>query len=175
MAAHESWASSPASRRVMMGNRSRDTKPEVAVRRHLHALGLRYRVSYRPEPKLRRTADIVFTRWRIAIFIDGCYWHACPDHGTTAQTNATYWSEKLAGNVARDMDTTSRLQNAGWTVLRYWEHESPAMVARAISDVVADRRDLHFHKLADALVPNEPQTLCATFARAIDQSTAPLH
>lgn len=128
----ESWASSEAARKVMLGNRSRDTKPELAVRRLLHAMGLRFRVAYRPEPELRRTADIVFTRRRIAVFIDGCYWHVCPLHGTAAKSNAEYWSEKLARNVARDADTTAQLLDAGWTVLRFWEHESPADVADAI-------------------------------------------
>ncbi|WP_153504424.1 very short patch repair endonuclease [Cumulibacter manganitolerans] len=136
MPAYESWASSPASRRVMQGNRSRDTSPELAVRRVLHAAGLRYRVAYRPERSLRRTADIVFTKQRIAVFIDGCYWHACPEHRTVAQSNATYWSEKLAGNVARDADTTERLQEAGWTVLRFWEHEDPGDVATAVAATV---------------------------------------
>ena len=110
MPAYESWASSPASRKVMQGNRSRDTSPELAVRRLLHAAGLRYRVDYRPEPSLRRTADIVFTKQRVAIFIDGCYWHACPEHGTRARANADYWSAKMQRNVARDADTTARLE-----------------------------------------------------------------
>jgi DNA mismatch endonuclease (patch repair protein) len=120
----------------MQGNRSRDTSPELAVRRLLHAAGLRYRVHYRPEPSLRRTADIVFTRECLAIFIDGCYWHACPDHGTAARTNATYWSQKLQRNVARDADTTSRLEDAGWTVLRFWEHEDPVEVADKVVAIV---------------------------------------
>ena len=136
MAAYESWASSAASRSVMQGNRSRDTSPELAVRRRLHAAGLRFRVAHRPEPGLNRTADIVFTKQRVAIFIDGCYWHACPDHGTVARSNARYWSEKLARNVARDADTTSRLQDAGWTVLRFWEHEDPDAVAVTVATAV---------------------------------------
>jgi DNA mismatch endonuclease (patch repair protein) len=94
----------------------------------LHAAGLRFRVAYRPERSLRRTADIVFTKRRIAVFIDGCYWHACPEHGTVARANATYWSDKLERNVARDADTTEQLTEAGWTVLRFWEHEDPDAV-----------------------------------------------
>lgn len=136
MPAYESWASSAASRRVMQGNRSRDTSPELAVRRRLHAAGLRFRVAHRPEAALNRTADIVFTRQRIAVFIDGCYWHACPDHRTVARANASYWSEKLARNVARDADTTERLRAAGWTVLRFWEHEDPEAVAKAVATAV---------------------------------------
>ncbi|MBA2955084.1 DNA mismatch endonuclease Vsr [Nocardioides sp. MAH-18] len=136
MSTYESWASTPASRKVMQGNRSRDTAPELAIRRRLHAVGLRFRVAYRPEPRLRRTADIVFTKRRIAVFIDGCYWHACPEHGTVARANASYWSEKLERNVARDADTTNQLIAAGWTVLRFWEHEDPEEVAAKVSTAV---------------------------------------
>lgn len=137
--AYQSWASSPASRKVMQGNRSRDTSPELAVRRLLHAAGLRYRVDYRPEPSLRRTADIVFTKRRVAVFLDGCFWHACPEHGTAARSNASYWSEKLRRNVARDADTTARLEAAGWTVLRFWEHEEPIHVAQKVATAVGHR------------------------------------
>lgn len=124
----------------MQANRARDTAPELAVRRLLHAAGLRYRVAHRPEPSLRRTADIVFTRQRVAVFIDGCYWHACPEHGTQARANAAYWSEKLARNVARDADTNARLSELGWTVLRFWEHEDPHAVAESIADHVTSAR-----------------------------------
>lgn len=116
----------------MQGNKSRDTSPELAVRRLLHAAGLRYRVAHRPEPSLRRTADIVFTKQRVAVFIDGCYWHACPEHGTVALSNARYWSAKLERNVTRDADTTARLEKAGWTVLRFWEHEDPTDVTAKV-------------------------------------------
>lgn len=124
----------------MKGNRSRDTAPELAVRRRLHAAGLRYRVTYRPEPALRRTADIVFTKQRIAVFIDGCYWHACPEHATSPRANARYWSAKLTSNAARDVDTTARLRDAGWTVLRFWEHEDPDDVARTVITAVRETR-----------------------------------
>jgi DNA mismatch endonuclease (patch repair protein) len=96
-------------------------------------------VALRPEPSLRRTADIVFTRQRIAVFIDGCYWHSCPEHSTIAHANADYWSEKLAGNVARDVDTTRRLRAAGWTVLRFWEHQDPGEVAQVVIAAVQGR------------------------------------
>lgn len=140
MPGYQSWASTPASRKVMQGNRSSDTAPELAVRQRLHRAGLRYRVAYRPEPALRRTADIVFTRQRIAVFIDGCFWHACPEHGTVARTNASYWSEKLKRNVARDADTTEKLRAAGWTVLRFWEHNDPDEVAAAVTSAVGNSR-----------------------------------
>lgn len=82
----------------------------------------------------------MFTRQRVAVFIDGCYWHACPEHGTQARANAAYWSEKLARNVARDADTNARLSELGWTVLRFWEHEDPRLVAEAIAHRVRPAR-----------------------------------
>lgn len=122
-----SWATSDGTRRSMQANKSRDTKPELAVRRLLHAAGLRYRVNHLVLP--RRTADIVFTRAKVAVFIDGCFWHGCPAHYQAPSTNRDYWHEKIATNAERDADTTARLLRLGWTVLRFWEHESPADVA----------------------------------------------
>ena len=132
----ESWASSAAVRRSMQGNKGRDTSPELAVRRLLHAAGLRYRVNYRPLPGLRRTADVVFTRKKIAVFIDGCFWHSCPIHATSPKTNSSYWLSKLEANSARDADTNAQLQAAGWAVFRYWEHESSDAVAREVTEAV---------------------------------------
>ncbi|MFZ5869387.1 MAG: very short patch repair endonuclease [Actinomycetota bacterium] len=130
---YEPWASSPAARRAMQGNRSRDTKPELAVRRLIHAAGLRYRVDVRPKRDLPRRADIMFTRQRIAVFIDGCYWHGCEQHvRVPSKANADYWNKKLARNVERDTETTALLEQAGWRVLRYWEHEAPESVAESI-------------------------------------------
>ena len=121
----------------MQANRSRDTGPELAVRSILHARGLRYRVALAPLKELRRRADIVFTSRRIAVFIDGCFWHGCPEHGRRSfNHNADYWPGKIAGNVARDAETTARLTEAGWTVLRFWEHESADSVATSIEQVV---------------------------------------
>ena len=134
----ESWASSAAVRRSMQGNKGRDTSPELAVRRLLHAAGLRYRVNYRPLPELRRTADIVFTRKKIAVFIDGCFWHSCPIHASSPKTNSTYWASKLEANSARDVDTNVRLRTDGWTVLRFWEHEEPANVVSRIHRVTRE-------------------------------------
>src|SRR5215213_9270407 len=125
MATYESWASSPASRAVMQGNRRRDTTPEMAVRRLAHASGLRYRVDAKPLPHLNRRADLVFTRVKVAVFIDGCYWHGCPEHGTTAKSNPDYWNAKIARNRERDAETDRLLIGAGWTVVRAWEHETP--------------------------------------------------
>jgi len=121
----------------MQANRSRDTEPEMAVRRLLHKRGLRYRVCIAPDPKIRRRADIVFTRHRIAVFIDGCFWHGCPDHGRkTFNRNVDYWSTKIATNIARDQDTNETLRQAGWTVLRFWEHQDVTTVVQTIVEAV---------------------------------------
>lgn len=109
-----------------------NTAPEMAVRRLLHASGLRYRIHRRPIPELRRTADLVFTRQRVAVFVDGCFWHRCPEHGTMPRNNSAWWTAKLQRNTDRDADTNRNLEEAGWTVLRYWEHEDPQEVADAI-------------------------------------------
>ncbi|MFC9581842.1 very short patch repair endonuclease [Streptomyces yangpuensis] len=112
---------------------SRDTAQEVAVRRLLHASGLRYRVNF-PVPGIRRrTIDIAFTRARIAVFLDGCFWHGCPEHATHPKANAEWWRAKLEKNMSRDRETTAHLESAGWTVLRFWEHELPETVARAVA------------------------------------------
>ncbi|MFI5678331.1 very short patch repair endonuclease [Streptomyces cellulosae] len=119
---------------------SRDTALEVAVRRLLHASGLRYRVHV-PVPGMpRRTIDIVFTKVKIAIFLDGCFWHGCPEHATHPKVNAEWWRLKLDKNMARDRETSDHLRAAGWMVLRFWEHESVEEVARQIVDAVAARR-----------------------------------
>ena len=118
-------ASSPGAKRRMQANRRRDTEPELAVRRLLHARGWRFRVDYPPVSGLRRRADIVFTRRRLAVYVDGCFWHACPAHGTQSKSNAPFWAAKLAANRRRDRDTDDRLGAAGWTVVRVWEHETP--------------------------------------------------
>ncbi|WP_264079963.1 very short patch repair endonuclease [Mycolicibacter hiberniae] len=137
----ESWASSEHARLTMRANRSRDTKPELAVRRLVHAMGLRYRVDFPPLPSNRRMrADLVFTRARVAVFIDGCFWHGCPDHHTVARTNAEFWATKVLGNRTRDERTNAVLTDAGWTVLRFWEHEDPSTAAQAIREVVESTR-----------------------------------
>jgi len=135
-----SWASSSRVASVMRGNRSRDTEPELAVRRILHAQGLRYRVNIRPLPLLRRTADIVFTAKHIAVFIDGCYWHGCPEHYVASKSNRNYWDAKITANRARDNETTVLLSKAGWIVLRYWSHVPPEEVANSIREHVAVAR-----------------------------------
>lgn len=138
----ESWASSPGSRAVMRANRGRDTRPELALRSAVHALGLRYRVSARPLSNVRRTADLVFPRAKVAVFLDGCFWHGCPDHHRRA-TGATseFWTTKIDDNKRRDADTDQRLHEAGWEVIRVWEHENPQEAAIRIATRVRDRRN----------------------------------
>ncbi|MEU8414887.1 very short patch repair endonuclease [Amycolatopsis japonica] len=133
-------ASSPAVRKSMQSNKGRDTKPEMAVRRAVHAMGLRYRVSVRPLPEFRRTADLVFRSARVAVFVDGCFWHGCPVHHTVAATNAGYWADKVVRNRERDGETDRVLAEAGWTAVRVWEHEDPVEAATRIADVVRSRR-----------------------------------
>jgi DNA mismatch endonuclease (patch repair protein) len=123
----------------MQSNKPRDTKPELALRKAVHALGLRYLVSTRPLPKVRRTADLVFTRVRLAVFMDGCYWHGCPEHHTLSATNRTFWTDKVETNRQRDRQTDQWLREAGWEVLRVWEHEDPGLAAGRVR-AAYDRR-----------------------------------
>ncbi|MFD6141159.1 very short patch repair endonuclease [Promicromonospora sp. NPDC060271] len=125
-------------RRNMQANRRRDTGPERAIRSALHAAGLRYRCDYRIDLRSghRVRPDIAFTRRRIAVFVDGCFWHSCPEHGSNPRTNSGYWGPKLAGNRERDDRNTAELRAAGWAVIRIWEHESVAEAAEKIMNVV---------------------------------------
>lgn len=136
----KSWASSPGVRKSMQANTGRDTKPELELRRAVHAMGLRYYVNRRPIRAVRRTADLVFPRLRVAVFLDGCFWHGCPEHHTVAKTNATFWADKVANNRRRDVDTNTRLAAAGWTVVRVWEHEPVDRAAARIADIVTGLR-----------------------------------
>jgi DNA mismatch endonuclease, patch repair protein len=135
-----SWASSPGRRRNMQAIRNRDTVPERAIRSLVHAEGLRYRVCARPLLGLRRTADMVFRPVRVAVFIDGCYWHGCPEHYKAPRVNPGYWSSKVTKNISRDRDTDQKLSEAGWIVLRFWEHEDPQTCANHIVEVVSLRK-----------------------------------
>ena len=134
--ARGSWASSIDTRATMRGNRRKDTKPEKRLRSELHALGLRYKIDQRPIREVRRTADVVFVKAHIAVFVDGCYWHGCPDHYRAARKNEEFWSQKIEANRQRDADTDQRLADAGWLVMRVWEHEDPGEAARRIADAV---------------------------------------
>lgn len=120
----------------MQGNKGRDTRPELALRRELHRLGLRYRVDVKPLATHRCRADVVFRRARVAVFVDGCWWHGCPEHGRIPKANADWWRQKLDRNVSRDRRNDATLAAAGWTVIRVWEHESPATAAAMIKRAV---------------------------------------
>lgn len=122
-------------------NRRRDTSPERGLRSELHRRGLRFRVDHPVATAARPIRpDIAFTRARVAVFVDGCFWHACPEHGTMPKANATYWAPKLSENVERDRRTNTALAEAGWTVLRIWEHVPAEQAADMIERAVARRR-----------------------------------
>ncbi len=123
----------------MQSNRGRDTRPEVALRSAVHALGLRYRVNTRPLRGLRRTADLVFRKTMVAVFVDGCFWHGCPQHHTAARTNASFWADKVDVNRRRDRETDHLLVESGWVSLRVWEQEDPRQAAEYISRIVRER------------------------------------
>ncbi|MCX5075220.1 very short patch repair endonuclease [Streptomyces sp. NBC_00513] len=136
----EALESTPDVRARMSRQKSKDTKIEVALRKALHASGLRFRVHGRPVKGVRREADIVFGPARVAVFVDGCFWHGCPEHATWPRRNAEFWRAKIEGNQARDRDTDARLAEAGWLAFRVWEHEPPAESAVRVAEVVARRR-----------------------------------
>jgi DNA mismatch endonuclease (patch repair protein) len=120
----------------MQRQRRKDTQPELAIRRVLHRAGLRYRVDVPITGSRRRSIDIAFTRIKLAVFVDGCFWHGCPEHATWPRANAAWWEAKILKNRLRDLETNQRLQGDGWTVLRIWEHESIEDAAGRIVDQV---------------------------------------
>ncbi len=118
----------------------RDTRPELEIRRELHARGLRYRVDVSPVASLRGRADILFRRARVAVYVDGCFWHSCPEHGVLPKGNREWWREKLAATVRRDRTTETTLAGLGWRVVRVWEHENPIAAADRIEAAVRGGR-----------------------------------
>jgi len=124
----------------MQANKSRDTSPELALRHELFKRGMRYRVGFAPLPGVRRSVDIAFPAVHVAVMVDGCFWHGCPEHYRTPKSHTDYWQQKVARNQERDTDTTHRLTDAGWTVLRFWEHEPLPEVADVVEQVVAAAR-----------------------------------
>jgi DNA mismatch endonuclease (patch repair protein) len=126
---------------VMRANRKRDTKPELRLRSALHRRGIRYRLGLEILTRgVRVTPDLLFPRHRVAVFVDGCWWHRCPDHGVTPRTNTHYWLPKLAGNVERDQRVDAALKEGGWLVVRVWEHEEPGRAAASIASLLGARR-----------------------------------
>lgn len=134
--------SAPEASRRMQGVRQQNTSAETAVRRELHAHGLRYRVQVPVLTKPRRVADVAFIGLRVAVFVDGCFWHGCPEHATWPKANANFWRAKILANKERDLDTDRRLREAGWVVVRAWAHEAPSAVASRVIAVVRSRRDI---------------------------------
>ncbi|WP_078946680.1 very short patch repair endonuclease [Streptomyces sp. NRRL B-3648] len=130
----------PETRARMSRQKSRNTEVEMALRRALHAAGLRYRVHRRPLKGMRREADVLFGPAKVAVFVDGCFWHGCPQHATWPKANADFWRTKIEGNRRRDMDTDERLASAGWLAVRVWEHEDPVEAAARVVAFVRARR-----------------------------------
>jgi DNA mismatch endonuclease (patch repair protein) len=126
----------------MRGNRKRDTRPEVALRSVLHRAGARFRCDFpiRLEGRRLTRVDIAFPRAKVAVFVDGCFWHRCPEHGSTPNANRTYWEPKLLRNVERDGEVDCALVGAGWLPLHVWEHQDPTEAARKVQSVVNKRR-----------------------------------
>jgi len=129
-------ASSAAVAQRMSVVRRRDTQPELALRRELHARGRRFRVDVRPIRNLRGRADIVFTRRRVAVYVDGCFWHGCPEHGVMPKSNRGWWMEKIAATKDRDRRAEQALHADGWKVVRVWEHEHPSSAADRVEAVL---------------------------------------
>ena len=136
---HHPSASSPAIERRMKSQRRRDTKAELSLRSELWRRGLRYRVDVKVVGR-RRRVDIAFTRAKVAVFVDGCFWHRCPEHGSLPKANRAWWTEKLEANERRDRDADTELVAAGWLVIRVWEHEDPIAAADCIEAAVRTRR-----------------------------------
>uniref|UniRef100_A0A5Q5BFH9 DNA mismatch endonuclease vsr n=2 Tax=unclassified Mycobacterium TaxID=2642494 RepID=A0A5Q5BFH9_MYCSS len=125
--------------RRMSAQLSQNTGIEMRLRSALHARGLRYRLHQRPLPQHRRTADIVFRRAKVAVYVDGCFWHGCPEHATWPKRNAEFWRNKIEANVRRDRETDTSLIEAGWTPVRVWEHEDVDATADRIGILVKHR------------------------------------
>jgi DNA mismatch endonuclease (patch repair protein) len=140
-----SMSTTPTTSRRMSAQLSRNTKLEIRLRSALHARGLRYRVHQRPHTGYRRHADIVFRRAKVAVYVDGCFWHGCPEHGTWPKRNAAFWRDKIEANVRRDRDTDASLVEVGWIPVRVWEHADTDEAAEHIAALVKLRRDLN-HK-----------------------------
>lgn len=137
--AYVSWASSPQARNVMRANRKRDTNPELRLRRQVHKLGLRYQLGRRIAGEPPVMPDLVFAGAKLAVFVDGCFWHGCPDHGVQPRTNIDYWGPKIQKNKARDQRVDRSLQALGWQTVRIWEHEDPVKAAARIRSIVETR------------------------------------
>lgn len=126
------WRTDEPTSTRMSRQKTRGTTPEIALRKALYGLGLRYRVQWRVPGLPRRTIDIAFPGRRVAVFVDGCFWHGCPEHSIVPQRNTQEWTDKIALNVRRDVETTSLLESSGWLVLRFWEHADLDKAAKEV-------------------------------------------
>lgn len=131
--------SSPAAHNRMVANRGKNTKPELLLRSALHRMGLRFYVDRPVIEGSRRRADIVFPRTKVAVFVDGCFWHGCPIHGTQSKSNSAFWTDKIRTNQIRDQDTNHTLESIGWLPIRIWEHELAEEAAQRILAIVRSR------------------------------------
>jgi len=134
--------SSEAALKRMQAAKPKDTAPEKALRSALHSKGLRFRIDQKLIEGLNRKADIVFRSVKVAVFVDGCFWHGCPIHGTRAKANAEFWKNKIEQNRLRDRDTNKQLKKAGWRIVRVWEHENPERAAQKIYRLVVKSGDI---------------------------------
>jgi DNA mismatch endonuclease (patch repair protein) len=125
----------------MQRTRQRNTSAELALRHELFAIGLRYRLHVAVLAKPRRVADVAFAGPRVAVFVDGCFWHGCPKHATWPKKNAEFWRNKILTNQARDRDTDARLRAIGWEVVRVWAHEEPEVAAARIARIIHGRTE----------------------------------
>ena len=132
--------SSHETSRRMARVRQKGTRCEIGLRKALHAKGLRYRLHVPLLTKPRRIVDIVFPSARLAVFVDGCFWHGCPEHASWPKSNADFWREKIETNRSRDLDTNQRLAALGWETVRIWEHEDATEAANRIAELVDARR-----------------------------------
>lgn len=128
-----------AVRRRMQRQKRMDTTAELELRRALHAMGKRYRVGYPVPGMSRRSIDVAFPGPKVAVFVDGCFWHGCPEHYIPPKTNAAWWAEKIAANADRDRQTEGQLRSQGWTVVRLWEHVAPEDMVRIIEIALRER------------------------------------
>jgi DNA mismatch endonuclease (patch repair protein) len=149
----------------MQSNKSRDTGPELALRRELHRRGLRYRVGLAPLAGVRRTVDVAFPRLKIAVLVDGCFWHGCDQHHRLPKSHSDYWQAKLERNMARDRSTTQLLEQSGWRVIRLWEHEKIQDMADLVQRAVLEAAP----KRATGPASRQPP------ARSADPSPQPSH
>ena len=129
-----------AVRNVMRANKGVDTGPEIRLRSLVHRAGLRYAIDVRPESDINRRADLVFREAKVAVFVNGCFWHGCPKHYSPPKSNKRYWSEKVRRNRERDAETRSLLKRRGWRVLVFWEHQPAQRCSERVVSIVSERK-----------------------------------